>query len=233
MAVPKIGTVKFTQEKSDVLKIADDLAAKSRILRRAADAHDAVLDRLRQLGDEAASDDSQREQAIRSEQVDEIKPLIEKAHELVAAGDEARGEAKPLLQALTVVNFDALRKKFSSSHGMTLKTEAEIAASPGSAFYADSTQHRIARLQAAVKDLQEFVTAGDSELRAWMTLAESLTEVTRGSSIQAVNELRRCLAYGGSAEGTRGKLAGIRRLLSDIGEDILSPDGVVPAAGGK
>jgi hypothetical protein len=253
MSSPRIGRITFgpekSAEKSDVLKIADDLAAKSRILRRAAEDHDKVLNRLREIGESVADERHAREKAATDQRMTSILPLMEKAREYIADAEVARKEAKPVLDAVASVDWQAVSEKLSFEHGLTNQSEPStqsnedggvIVTNYGSRFSTDNTKIRIARLQAAANDLRPLVDpASDSELRARLFNAEDVvahyvpvgeTGVNPNPEWKqawdmkfryAVNGLRQGLSYGSVAESIRGKLAGIKRLLSEIGEDVL------------
>jgi hypothetical protein len=257
MAVPKIGRPK--SEKSDVLKIADDLAAKSRILRRADGDHEAVLDRLRRIGEEIASERQQRAKEIARKDVSEIEPLIEQALKYVEDAKEARREARPVLEALDAINWSVIEKKLSYEHGLTLGSQQEqetvvhsenegdvTVTNYGSLFSTDNTKLRIARLRSALEDLRPLVNDGsDAELRARLRDAEVAVEKSYEASeyVQAtekdgspsewkqtwqsqyryaVNGLRLGLSYGSVGEASRSKLTGIKRLIAEIGDDVLA-----------
>jgi hypothetical protein len=231
---PTYGSAK----KDPLLAASDALAAQARLLRKKATeaatvatskfraeehATEAVLDRLRDIGNEAFRTQQQQQRAIADAQVASIAPLIKAARETLSAGDKARSEANALLRKFDGVNFNALREGFSADHGLVRgdsQSEAAIAASPGIRFTTDSTRHRIARLQAAIQVLQQHVDANDGDLRALLGRAETLTEVERSSSRDLVERLRQSVGYGDRAAGVYGMVAGVQRLLSEVG-DVL------------
>jgi hypothetical protein len=206
--VPKIGRTPVNTEKSEMLRIADDLAAKARILRREAKDHEALLDRLRDLGNEHAKHLAQEENARRNAQTASIAPLLRQANGILLAGDEARREAKMFLQQFDTIKFDVLRDRFPASHGVV----------PGSD---DSTRNRIARLRTQVEELRQIVEANDGDLRAVLKRAGELEEVERASSRHLIEQLRVLVQRGGSADGVRAMVRAIRHLLNQIGQHEL------------
>jgi hypothetical protein len=252
MASPKIGRFVEKHEKSELLKAADNLAAQSRILRRAAEQEEQVLNRLRRLGEEFASEQHMQEQeqthAMKEKEI--LRPLIEQIEERVADAQEARKEAKPIIDSLDSVDWRAIDKKLTYEHGMTrTRQEIETTDSEGETvlraaperFSTHNTKTRLAQLRAAANDLRPLVhPKSDSELRARLRDAQNLLFSLRTIEVRpgdyeaeaqktrqyhefqyAVNSLRQGLSYGSLAEAIRGKLAGVKKLLADIGADVL------------
>jgi hypothetical protein len=255
MAVPRFG--RSTSEKSEKLKLADDLAARSRIIRKEAESEGAILDRLRRLGEEFASANAVRDNYARKtyedEQAAKIQPLLDRAHEYLEDGDKARAEAKRTLDAFKGIDWTAIEEALSSEHGLVLRQTIETTNEEGEAviqaapeqFSTMNTKQRVAMLRAAIEDLREYVNASDSELRAVLRTMD-FTPPSYPPDVQgpdgfpkatlrvngrlrsahaqfaySMNALLRVLSYGPSAESIYGKLAGIKKLLSEIGADVL------------
>ena len=237
-----IGTVSIggseKPEKSEVLKLADDLAAKSRILRKQAESQNAILDRLRRIGEGIAYERDEQSREVRTEETTELRSLIEKADALYRDGAEAANAAAPVLASLNIdgTHWDSLFNKLPVAHGLTLKTAEEREANPGSAYYADTTRNRIARLHAVAKELKEYINAmgNKSELRSRIEFAENVLhsispeaqlsdeskETQRGNVRYAVEALRTGIERGSVGDAIRGKLDGAKKLLAEIGEAI-------------
>lgn len=227
MSSPKIGRA--------YEKASNALAYQARKLREevhAVEDHGTVLARLRRIGDEMANEQRQEKQAIADQQIAELQPLIEKAREYLAETAEARAEAKPILQSFFAVKWEAIHAKLSPDHGRTrgndqytetLNEDGEpVVANYGVRFSTDSTRLKIARLYAAAEELKKIVDSKDDDMTAALQEVQRLTEVRSSQSLYMINWLRQCVGYGPVAESIRGKLAGVKKLLSEIGEDVLA-----------
>jgi hypothetical protein len=213
MAVPKIGRITFGPEKSaksDVLKIADDLAAKSRILRKAAQ-HDAVLDRLRAIGEEEAYAERARESASKEDQVASIQPLLRKGRELLREAMAAREEASEFLAPFEKVRWEDVLHRYPATHG-------------GAAGSMETTRTRTAFIRALVVELGELLaTTNGSELSVALRQAEALTETVSPAAGYAIRDLVRT-TRGSVAETLRHKMHAIKKRLVELGEDIFSQE---------
>src|SRR5262245_23049885 len=94
MTSPKIG--KAFEKASNALAFQ---ARKLREEAKKAENHDAVLDRLRRLGEDFANEKHHRRKTENDEAVAPIVPLITKARQYLDDAEVARKEAAPVLSA--------------------------------------------------------------------------------------------------------------------------------------
>jgi hypothetical protein len=200
----------MSKQKSEVLKIADNLAAQSRILRKAAQ-HEAVLDRLRAIGEEEAYAERARESASNEEQVASIQPLLRKGRELLREAMAAREEASAFLAPFERVRWEDVLHRYPVTHG-------------GATGSMETTRTRIAFIRAQVVELGRLLSAStEGELSVALPRAEALTEVTSTDAQYVINDLVRS-TRGSVAETLRHKMQAIKKRLVELGEDIFSQE---------
>jgi hypothetical protein len=214
--------------KSDLLKASDNLAAQSRLLRKADAEHKALLQRMHDLGDaERARAADQKREAI-AERMKSIVPLIEKGRALLTEAESAEREARSFIARFDGVDFDAVQRSLPSAHGVVAGSEW-------------STSTRLSLLCRTVDEAREILRGNQSELTAQIMAAESLgatEEVWRFNHPEAARtmqspwspdgrqtlaRLERAIATGDRGTALRGKVGAIRKLLDLIGADILNP----------
>jgi hypothetical protein len=210
----------MSKQKNALIAAADDLAAKSRIIRRVATGPDAIVSKLVGIGLEHSKEIAARKEARAAEAVASIRPLIEKARAQLADADAARDEAKTFVAKFTNVNWDVLRDRFPRDHGI-----AEQVSDPNRDPYAPviSTRDRIAQLRAAVEELGSLAGAGDEDLRRFLSSASDLKEIESRDAQYAINGLMQRAALSADAgQSIRNRIAGIERHLQVLGAVLVA-----------
>jgi len=202
-------------KKNAVLAVADDLAAKSRILRKAATDPDVVVSKLHALGMEHSKAIAERKQSAAAEAVASIQPMIERARQQLAGADAAREEAREFVKKFENVKWDVLRERFNEYHGVTPETPL-------------STRNRIAQIRAAVEELGAMAAAGDDELRRFLASASTLNETESHSARYTINGLHQRLEWSDAGQTVRNRITSLKRRLGALGA-VLAAD-VVPDA---
>jgi hypothetical protein len=210
-------------------KASNALAYQARKLREAATEQE-VLDRLRQIGE--SYDNAQHVQArhVAEQQIGELQPLIEKAREFIADATAARAEARPVLQAFFAVPWESVFASLKAGHGlMTTRQEIETTDEEGETVlraaperYSTHTTHtRIAQAYTIAEDLKKLVDqTNEDEIKTALREAASLTEVESSEARYKVNWLRLCVGHGSIGETMRRKVAGLKKILAEVGEDV-------------
>jgi len=197
-------------KKNAVLAVADDLAAKSRILRKAATDPDAVLSKLHTLGFEQTKLNAERKETKAAEALASIQPMIDKARAQLADADAAREEAKQFVKKFENVNWDVLRDRFNDWEGATPENPV-------------STRDRIATIRAAVEELKTMADASDGEFRDYLSRASALHEVESHTAKYAINGLhQRMTLSAGTATTVRNRIKGIKRHLELLGTVLVA-----------
>jgi hypothetical protein len=201
--------------KSDLLKVADNLAATSRILRKANAKHEAVLDRLRAIGDAEAAAVTESKRVRAEAQVASIQPALERGRRLLADAKAARVEAKPFVNGFEAVQWPTLFKKFGAHNVVGM----------------ESTSTRLSMLQRLVGELHDLAVRGnDSHLQIAIQRAEQLTETDSVQSGYVVRDLQTAIAGDGAGEHIRRVVAAIKKRLVELGEDVNLFDSCADAA---
>jgi hypothetical protein len=207
---------------------ANALGFQARQLHKAAHEHEALLTKMRDLGDtERARAAEQKREAI-AERMKSIVPLIEHGRALLAEAESAEREARSFIARFDGVDFDAVQRSLPPAHGVVAGSEW-------------STSSRLSLLCRTVDEAREILRGNQSELTAQIMAAESLgatEEVWRFNHPEAARtmqspwspdgrqtlaRLERAIATGDRGTALRGKVGAIRKLLDLIGADILNP----------
>ena len=197
-------------KKNAVLAVADDLAAKSRILRKAATDPDVVVSKLHALGMEHSKQMAERKQSAAAEAVASIQPMIERARQQLAGADAAREEAREFVKKFENVKWDVLRDRFNEYHGVTPETPL-------------STRNRIAQIRAAVEELGAMAATDDGDLRRFLTSASALEEIESHKARYAINGLHQRMSLSADAGQTiRNRITGIKRHLEALGAVLVT-----------
>jgi hypothetical protein len=222
--------------KSTVHKIADDLAAKSRILRKTATiatqpidaATDAALtaeivERLAKL----AAEHRGAEAAAHAEKANAARaaylPLIEQAEKLIADNAAADAEIGPMIRGLSTIDWKGVRAR------------ARILPVPGSL---EDANTRLALLQRTVDEAAELLRGTDDDLRRY---ADELKNVSDGGAqvvdydqwARTAEKAREYYANGvrgamnARGEMLRAKAGGIRKLLRELAADLDAADAAI------
>jgi hypothetical protein len=233
MAVPRIGREK--SDKSDVLKIADDLAAKSRILRRQAEEADTTANideavhRLASLAAQQHASERSERDARAAEIRSQYVPLIERAERILADNTAAVAELGPFIRRLGDLDWKAVRAR------------ARNTSTPGSLH---STHTNLALLQRAVEDAMALLRGDERDLVRWLNEVKGFTGYEGDPELDAVNlnpaaaeasakagERTRQYAVNGllgvmndRATPLRSAVATIRKFLAAVAQDLDAGD---------
>jgi hypothetical protein len=219
--VPKIGR---SSEKSEVLKIADDLAAKSRILRKeavkaeAADPAediDAAVARLASLAAAQHRMERDKRDVTAAAVREKYRSLVEKAERLLEENAAAVEELGPFVRKLDDLDWKAIR------------TRARNTVVPGSLH---DTGTNLSLLQRAVEDAMAVLRGDDREMKRWLDDVRGFTGYEQETSSYG-NEQSRQFAVNGllgtmrpRAETLRAKVGAIHRLLAEVAKDLDQAD---------
>jgi hypothetical protein len=202
MAIPK----KYGSANLDV--VAGQLSAVARRLDRAVEAQNEVLNRLLQIGEQEAAHAEQQRQAAVAEQVASLQPLIERGRDLLEAAEAADREVRPLVDKFYGLDWQAVRSSFAAHHGVVAGSE-------------HSTATRLGLLQRTVEEAREILRGNQSELKEWISKVDALAETASHDAKYAINGLTGAIRSGDRGTALLGKAGAIRRLLAEIGEQIL------------
>jgi hypothetical protein len=215
MSSPKIGRT-VTTDRNPLIAAANQLAYTSRKLREAADEHaaqEAVLNRLRDIGNAEARAEAERSAQARATSMAAVQPLLKQAREMITADAAAVAEVQPLIDSFSGVNWAAVGRRYPGGHGVT----------PGSE---ESTQTRLGFLRRTVEEAREILQGNTSAAASWLRQVETTDPASR-EGVYAANGLRGSLPD--RSVTLRAKAAAIRKLLAVLGPDILAEAPSAPA----
>lgn len=210
------------QQKSTVHKIADDLAAKARILRASVEEPEPTdteraLKRLTSLSTfetskaERLAKETKDDTAIQARAT--VAPLIERARRRIDDMKALREAHEVFVNRVLALNFDALRQR------MKLRVS-----SMGSL---DSSITRVNLLRRAATEAHELLVSDDRDLLAACAAVEPIQDLDSKDAEIAIGTLRYYLQLaGGAPDGIRSRIRGICRILADLGTDLTSADAV-------
>jgi hypothetical protein len=209
--------------------VANALGYQARKLHAAATEHEALLAKMRDLGDAEQARVAQEREAVREARMKIVSPMIARGAEILKDISAAAKEARPVLARFDGFNWSAIIAGLPGSAGVV----------PGSS---ESTRTRLALLERIVGELRDLL-GGDStsELKVQLREAEDLgateerwaeehpqeaANLPEGQVLsqwgrQTVRRLNDALSRSDIAPGLRGKVAAIEKLCAAIGADVL------------
>jgi hypothetical protein len=207
-------------KKNPIIAVADDLAAKSRILRGAAAAAHAaaphpapvpdVIEKLSSLGEEQRADERAARAARRQAVLSGADALLDRARAVLEEKRRLRVEHGPLVQKLSALDWDAITKR------------ARVQVVPGSMA---TVVTRIGFLRRLVEEVWPALLAdSDKELNSAITAVETCDGSSAKAAEYEMNGLRRAIEYGTHTEFILGRMKGIRRVLDEIATDLDASD---------
>jgi hypothetical protein len=228
VSFPKIGRNPLNTEKAAALKVADDLAAKSRMLRRAyqseQEAMSAAIDAMKGITAEQQAEHVHAKEQIQNDAREAFAPLIALAQEKIRENDAVDREARPLIESLDGVNRKAVIERFSPHHGVTFLDQVkEHSAMDASKVSLANTRDRLAMLFRLVDEAKELLAGNMKDLAQAIETAESVADVQSGHGVMTMNTIKRYTRFAGDrAVILRSKVGAIKRTLKEIGQNILS-----------